>query len=655
MSVIKAQRRIGIFLIVMFGMLAVLAGRVAWIQFVEGKVLVAKAKMQLMDKKELHLPRGTIYDRNGRELAVSRMVKSLYANVGELNKDADVLANLLAPVLEIPAQDIKERLQIGGSFIWLKRTLEPEKTQQVEALIKDQDLKGLGFVEESKRYYPNKTLASQVLGFVGTDDVGLDGIELFLDKVIKGQLYEQDVETDSRGVPIFKSIFASMTAKQGRSVYLTIDSTIQFIVEQSLDKAMAKTHAKAATVIIMNPKTGEVLAMASRPTFDPNTFYKYTPNDWKNRAVSIIYEPGSTFKSIVAAAALQEGVVRPNDVFVDPGFVEVSGRRIQNWDGESYGTCTFTDILKYSVNTGFVQVGMKVGAARLNDYVRMFGFGKPTEIELPGEEEGLLFNPQEMRASDLATMSIGQSIAVTPLQLLRAVCAIGNEGVLLKPHIIKEIVNEDSSVYSNTPIEPVRQTVNPDTMHMLLDMMEKEVSEGGGQNAIVKGYRFAGKTGTAERLNEGGNGYQSGHYIASFVGLGPVEDPQVAALVVLDDPDGMIYGGQIAAPVFQEIMTQVMRYLNIRPQNAMELSGPLPEQPKSIPKTPALPPSTPVPEGKVLVPDLAGKTMREVGETLYKAGLPFVPVGSGIAVSQSVYPNTLVDVGTEVTVNFSSR
>ena len=435
---------------------------------------------------------------------------------------------------------------------------------------------------------------------------------------------------------------------------MTLDSTIQFIVEQSLDKVMAKTRAKAATVIILNPRTGEILAMANRPTYDPNNFSSFGQSVWKNRAISVIYEPGSTFKSVVAAAALQEKVVSPTEGFYDSGFIEVSGRRIKNWSGDSYGSVSFIDICKNSINTGFVQVGLRLGAARLSQYAKSFGFGKTTEIELPGEEEGILFNPQEMRDSDLATMSIGQSVAVTPLQLVTAVSAIANNGVLLKPHIVKEIYNADGSLAASTPTQPVRQVITPETANLLAGILEKVVSEGGGKKAIVKGYRFAGKTGTAEKLNENGGGYMSGHYIASFVGFGPVEDPQVAALVVIDDPEGIYYGGEIAAPVFGEIMTQVMRYLSIRPQNAPELPAAASPAAQLAPPV-AVASTIPVPKGKLLVPAVIGKTMREAGDKLVEAGLSFVPVGSGIAYRQSIPPNTIVDPGTEITVYFESR
>ncbi|WP_378955709.1 penicillin-binding protein [Pelosinus sp. sgz500959] len=648
---VRIEKRIVFFLSALMLAIFLVAGRIAWIQFIDGKNMVSKIATQLSESKALYSPRGTIYDRNGRELAISSMTKSLYANPSEI-KDADQISEKLAILLEMNPADIKTKLTAGGQFIWIKRMLEPVVSEKIQALIKQDDIKGLAFVEESKRYYPNDTLAAQVLGFVGTDDIGLDGLEMTLDKIIKGNLFKQLIDTDSHGIPIFKSIFTFSPNKQGKNVYLTLDSGIQFIVEQSLDKAVATTGAKGASVIVMNPHTGEILAMANRPTYNPNQFYKYTDNEWKNRAVAYNYEPGSTFKSVVAAAALQEGKAYPEEIFVDKGYVEVSGRRIQNWSGDAYGNVSFIEIIKESINTGFVQIGMRLGAYKMTEYAKAFGFGQATGIELPGEEEGLLFDPKDMRDSDTATMAIGQSIAVTPLQLVRAVGAIANGGVLLKPHIIKEIRNVDGSLDREIAVESLRQVITPETARTLTGMMEKVVSEGGGIKAKVKGYHFAGKTGTAEKLKDSGSGYSAGRYVASFVGFGPVEDPQVVVLVVLDDPYGVYYGGQIAAPVAGDILGQIMRHLNIRPQPANE-----PVVPNAQKQAPVImeKPVIQAPAGKVVVPNVLGMSMREAGESFNKVGLAIVPMGTGIAVRQSIPMNTIVDPSTEIAVIFEGQ
>jgi stage V sporulation protein D (sporulation-specific penicillin-binding protein) len=649
-NVVTLQRRIASFLVLLLVIILMLVIRIGWLQFIDGDRMAAKVAHQVKDSKILQSPRGTIYDRDGRELAISSLTRSLYADPSEI-KDPDTVVSLLAPLLQMKPDQIRERITVDGRFIWLKRMLDPAVAKQIETVIRDSNLKGLAFLEESKRYYPNDSLAAQVLGFVGTDDIGLDGMEMALDKIIKGKSIEQFVDTDSRGIPIFKSIFTFAPAKQGKNVYLTLDSTIQFIVEQSLDKAMLDIRPKGATVIVMNPHTGEILAMANRPTYNPNQFYKYSDREWKNRAVAYNYEPGSTFKSIVSAAALQEGQLYPEERFVDNGYVEVSGRRIQNWSGDSYGNVSFIQVIEQSINTSFVQIGMRLGAYKLTEYAKAFGFGKATGIELPGEEEGLLFKPEDMRDSDVATMSIGQSIAVTPLQLITAVSAIANEGVLLKPYIIKEIRNADGSIDRESVTKSVRQVISPENARILTGLMEKVVAEGGGKKASVKGYHFAGKTGTAEKLQDDGSGYSAGRYVASFVGFGPVEDPQVAILVVLDDPQGAYYGGEIAAPIGGEILEKIMRHLNIHPQ----IVNPLPASTESF-KVSSIPqPKVQAPPGKVVVPNVTGKSIREVGETLTQLGLSIVPVGTGVAVRQNIAENTIVETGTEITIYFEVR
>lgn len=637
----------------LFGVMVI---RYAWLQLVEGDALSERMRNQVGYDFAIQSPRGTITDRNGREMAVSLMTKSLYIAPNHV-KDPETLASDLAPLINMSEQEILDDISAGGGFVWVKRRMEHDEYETVRKMIREKSYTDcVGFRDEAKRYYPNDILGANVLGFVGTDDKGLDGIEQGLDGLLKGEVKEKYLTTDRQNRPILDSIFSSQRQYKGeycKNVGLTLDGGIQFIVEQELDRAMAENNPQAITCVVMNPKTGEVLAMASRPSYNPNSFADYSPEVWKNRAVSFIYEPGSTFKSVVAAAALQEKVVSPNQVFVDPGYVMVSGRRIQNWSGTSFGTVTFTDVVKQSLNTGFAQVGLRLGAQKLTDYAKLFGFGTPTGIELPGEEGGLLFNPDDMRDSDVATMAIGQSIAVTPLQLVTAMSAIANDGVLLKPHIVKSITNADGSVYEEKGTTEVRRTIESATDKTLVGLLEQVVASGGGKKAAVKGYRIAGKTGTAQKIRPDGSGYMEGHYIASFCGFAPVEDPQITVLVMIDDPGtGNYYGGQIAAPVASRIFTQLFRYLHIEPSSdpfaGMESKAkPSAKTQKSYSGT--------VPDGKVVVPDFAGKSMREAAQLASDRGLNCDPDGSGYAVSQSIPANTLVDKGTTVTVQFQSQ
>ena len=469
-------------------------------------------------------------------------------------------------------EEILERIGRGGGFVWLKRQMEPEMTNAVKNLMKQKPEYNacLGFRQESKRYYPNDMLAANVLGFVGTDDKGLDGIEQQFDSMIKGEDQEASIFTDALARPILDSVFMTNSPVDAncKNIQLTINAQYQFIVEKALDKALVEHGAQSVTAVVMNPQNGEILAMATRPSYDPNYFYKYSPETWKNKAVSDIYEPGSTFKSIVAAAGFQEKIVSPSDIFVDPGRIEVSGRVIQNWTGDSFGTVTFLDVVKNSINTGFAELGLKLGGERLMNYARKFGFGERTGIELPGEEPGILFDPKDMVASDVATSSIGQSIAVTPLQMVTAMSAIANDGVLLKPHIVKAIYNADGSVYQQMEKEEVRRCIDSDVDKTLKSVLEQVVSTGGGSKASIEGYNIAGKTGTAQKIDMVHGGYMPGHYIASFCGFGPVENPQFTVLVVINDPGtDNYYGGQIAAPIAHDIFVQLFRYANVKPIN----------------------------------------------------------------------------------------
>lgn len=649
------HKRIAGILLIILGSLCLLIVRIGWIQFVDGKRMAEKMKAQLADTKTLYSPRGVIYDRNGRELALSAMRKSLYADPGEIpNERKDATARVIAPLLDMKISDVAEMLRTDSRFVWIRRTLEPEVSDKILAAIKEHKLTGLHSVEESKRYYPNGSLAAHILGFVGTDDVGLDGIEMSYDRLIRGGVEKRRIETDSTGVPIFHSIYEGQPSRQVSNLVLTVDSSMQFIVEKTLDKVMVEKKARGAAVVIMDPRTGEILAMASRPGYDPNHFGRFTQDSWKNRAISFVYEPGSTFKAVVAAAAMQEGLVSANDTFNDAGQISIGGITVKNWDGEGRGVIPFTEVIKESINTGFIMVGERLGSPKLMQYTRQFGFGRTTDLRLPGEEEGLLFEAKNMRTSDLASVSIGQSIAVTPIQLLTAVSAIANDGVLLRPYIVREVRNADGSTVSHATTEVVRQVISAETAKNLTAMLEKVVSEGGGKPASVNGYRFAGKTGTAEKLKLNGSGYESGHYIASFVGFGPVEAPQLAALVVIDDPVGAYYGGQVAAPVFRDIMTQIMLYLTLKQ------SVPATAPSSSVPQVPAW--TVPLEaetvtakQGKMAIPDVRGKTIREAGHILTEAGFSFVPVGSGIAVTQQPAPSTIAAAGTEVKVTFGAR
>ena len=647
--------------------------RLGWLQIVRADDLRKQSDNQLTADLTQKHPRGRIVDREGEELAVSIMTGSLYVDPEGMSDDSlvskaqprrdarRIAADLLAPVLKMDKERLYSIFTGGGRFVWLKRTMEPKEEEQVRKIIKDNKLPGLHFLEESKRYYTKKRTAAQILGFIGTDDVGLSGIEYQLNDILKGKDTKYSLMVDAAGQQILSSLIndapQDMEKKQEQlpTVYLTLDSKMQYVLEDAMDDAIARTKAKGAAAIIMDPYTGEILGMASRPTFDPNNFHKYSQESWNNKAVSMIYEPGSVFKHIVGCMGLTEGIISPNTIFNDAGSIRIADRVIHNWDGEGLGYVPFSAIIKFSINTGMVQLGMSLGADRLISYAKKFGFGSPTGIDLPGEEYGILYDPKMMYEPDVATMAIGQGVAVTPIQVLRAICAIANGGELLKPYIIKKIVAPDGSVIQEGQKQVVRNVITPEVAAQMRAMMEKVVSEGGGKTAAIKGYRIAGKTGTAEKLAEGG-GYAAGKYIASFVGFVPADKPKYAMLVMLDTPQGAFYGSQVSAPIFRDTLQQILVAKGIQPTNreglpSFDMMNKQAAQGEAKPKK--LPQILLLPNGKIKLPDFKGIDMRYTAELLQQGHLRLKPYGSGSAYQQRPAPGTEVAEGTTVEVWFN--
>ncbi len=661
----RQNKRAGFVLFILFLLFWGCIARLFWLQIVEGQEMSLRAAENKNIMRELQSPRGSIFDRDGRELAVSLISLSLYVDPagmddsrilkhGAVQRDPRKLAaSLLAEPLRKSEQELYGAFTSDSRFVWLERTMDKDRTDRIEKIIADNKLNGFGFIKESKRYYPMGKLAAQILGFVGTDDRGLSGLELYFDSMLKSAVEPQLIETDMAGRPIFSSVLENNKAKKMAAVYLTIDNRIQFVAEKALDRAMSDTGAKSAAAIVLDVKSGEVLAMVSRPTFDPNYFYNYQPADWSNRAVSTIYEPGSTFKPVVAAAAVNEGVIQPYSLLNDFGRIKVDDREIKNSEGKAYGSVSFLTVITKSLNTGMVEVGLAMGPERINQYLKAFGFGSYTGIELPGEEEGILFKTKEMRQIDLASTSIGQGIAVTPLQLVRAIGAIANGGNLLHPYIVEKVMHSDGTVVNTGGKDKPQRVISEDTSKKILDMMENVVKEGGGAPAAIPGYRVAGKTGTAEKLKEGG-GYATGEYIASFIGVAPVEAPRFVVLVLVDTPEHVYYGSQVAAPVFKEIMQQALVIKGIEPSSALALPvvGPGSGQTAPVKNEKDKTASARLSSGQTAVPDLKGYTMRVCAKLLQQNSLSLTPEGSGRAVRQQPSAGSPVKVGSEVMVWF---
>lgn len=637
-----------------------------WVQVVNADELQKKAADKLTANIDKKNPRGKIVDRNGEELAVSIMSGSLYVDPLNMKDDPALTgqkafrdvrrlsANLLAPVLKMDADELYKDFNEPLHFMYLKRTMEPKEVEAVKKIIKENKLPGIHFLEESKRYYTKKHAAAQVIGFVGTDDKGLSGIELELDSALQGKETKYKAFFDTAGNQILGREYQKGERKNNLStVYLTLDGKMQYVLEDAMDDAIKRTKAKGAAAIIMDPYTGEILGMASRPTFDPNEFGKYPSASWSNKAVSMIYEPGSVFKPIVGCMGLTEGIITPNTLIQDDGSIKIADRVIHNWDGEGMGLVPFSEVIKFSINTGMVQLGMKLGAHKLIDYSKKFGFGEPTKIDLPGEESGILYAPENMYEPDIATMAIGQGIAVTPLQMLRAICAIANGGELLQPYIVKEVVDADGNVIQKGEKKIVRRVLTEQVAQQMRLMMEKVVSEGGGKPAAIKGYRIAGKTGTAEKLAEGG-GYAAGEYIASFVGFVPADKPKYAMLVMLDTPQGAFYGSQVSAPIFRDTLQQILVAKGIQPSSSEGLPS-FSEMGTDGRKEPAaikLPQLLQAEDGKIKLPDFTGVNMRQAADILGQGSLRLLPYGSGSAYQQKPPAGSTVAQGDTVEIWF---
>jgi cell division protein FtsI (penicillin-binding protein 3) len=536
-----------------------IAARLYDLQVVRYEHYTSKAERQQQRVVTLDPPRGTIYDARGRELAVSLQVDSAYAVPPEIT-DPAAAARALAGV--VPGLDVaKLTRQLAGDreFVWVARKLDPPVARKV----RDLELKGLYFLPESKRYYPMGTLAAQVLGYVGTDNHGLAGLELVYDEEITGKPGVRTVLRDARRGTVVSQALSFAEAEPGHDLYLTLDATVQHIAERELAKAIDERGAKRGSVILLDPATGGVLAMASYPTFNPNDFGGYSPESWRNRAIADVYEPGSTFKVVTAAAALEAGVVKADDV-IDCGMGGITiwkGIRVR--DHHPYGLLSFAQVISKSSNVGVIRVALRLGNERLYRTIRDFGFGRLTGVDLPGESAGILHPLERWGPIDKAFISFGQGVSVTPLQLVAATAAIANGGNLLKPHVVAAVSRGETRVakYPQPPV--VWRAISPATASELTRLLEAVVTEGTGKPAAVAGYRVAGKTGTAQIPVRGG--YHG--YLPSFVGFAPADQPAVVGLVAIAEPQGgQYYGGQVAAPAFGAIARQVLLYRGVHPE-----------------------------------------------------------------------------------------
>jgi len=589
--------------------------------------------------------RGPILDREGRPLAVSVDAESLYA-VPQDVADPRTTAAALARALSLDSagrREVQAKLQRKSAFVWIERKLDPLTARRVREL----SLEGIGFVAEHRRYYPQRELAAHVLGYVGVDNTGMGGIEYGLESHIRGRAAKVVVHTDARRRPVAQT---ERPSTDGATVVLALDEAIQYVAERELERAVAETQAASGMVIVVEPFSGEILALAGRPTFNPNRYNAYPSSRWRNRAVSDVFEPGSIFKIVTAAAAIQENVVSPGEVLdCGNGRIEISGTVIN--DHAVFDRLTFAQAVTRSSDIGMIRVAQRLGRDNFARYVRDFGFGAPTGVDLPGESAGLFRPTPRWSALSLPSLSFGQEIGVTGLQIAMAAAAIANGGYLMKPIVVKRIEDADGRVVRETKPLVVRRVLQPETVDTLTDILRAVVREGTGQAAAVAGFVVAGKTGTAQKVDASGR-YSMVDHVASFVGWAPAARPALVVLASLDTPRGAKnQGGDVAAPLFARVAEGALRVLAVPPDDPGRVLRAVTSAPEAVvpaayrPQAPPRPAVLPPDDEPDLMPDLRGRSAREAAIAAARRGLVVELRGSGHVIVQSPEPGAEIEPG----------
>ncbi len=646
---------------------AIILIRLVQLQVFKHDFYTQRALQRQQARRSILPPRGIIYDSHMDELATSVTVSTAVAEPRRM-QNISRAAQDLAAILDLDPQQLLSRMKDPArqSFLIIKRRIDP----QAEKYIKSLEIDGVYFVDESMRVYPNRELASQTLGFVNMNGDGGAGIELQYDRKLKGKegFYSLDIDARRRSF----SVSVDKSPVQGHSLVLSIDKSIQHIVDRELTERVENTQARAGTAIVMESETGRILALANYPQFNCNTYNKYEPELWRNRAVSDMYEPGSTFKVVVATAALEAGLVRMDEM-IDCGMGSITiGRHIFH-DHKEYGLLSFSEILEHSSNVGAVKLGLRLGKPRLYEALRNFGFGSKTGIDLPGEIVGLVRDQKDWSGLSIGAISFGQEVGVTSIQMLIAINAIANGGYRVRPSIVDRIIDEKGDLVSVNAPERM-QLMSPQTAQIVSNAFEGVVIRGTGKRAALKGYRAAGKTGTAQKIV--GGRYATGKYIASFIGFAPLPNPKIAILVQIDEPKGIYYGGDVCAPVFQAIAQEVLMQLHIPPDRNLPLPeivpmaaetdsedflpnaavvqslippagiGQLPEEQREVISMEV--------EGRwVELPDFRGLSKRGVLKWCTDLGINLKSSGSGVAVFQTPLPGAKMPAGSICNVTFA--
>jgi cell division protein FtsI (penicillin-binding protein 3) len=662
-------RRVFVLVAVMGLWGTVISARLYFLHVVESADLQNRALRQQQRTLDVSPRRGAIYDRNGNELAISIKVDSVFAVADEV-VDPALTAARLSKLTGVAKAELVKKLQSGRSFTWIKRKLSENEA----TAIREAKLPGIYFQKEDQRFYPKRQLAAHVLGYVNMDEEGMGGLEYRYNDKVRGESGKIVVMTDARGHR-FDSVEQPPAA--GANLVTTIDENIQFIIEKELQATVKRTRPKGVSIVAMDPQNGEILGMANYPQFNPNDYGKYSPNTWANRAVSQVYEPGSTFKIVTVAAALEERLTRPDEI-IDclNGSIVLYGHRIR--DHKPFGLLSVTEVIQKSSDVGVIKLGLRLGDDRFASYINRLGFGRPTNIDLPGEERGLTKPASRWSKVSVGAISMGQEIGVTPLQIVSLVSSVANGGILYQPYVVKRVEHPQSGILDEA--EPRGERVmSVATAEKVKGMLEVVVTDGTAKSARLDGYSAAGKTGTAQKIDETGR-YSKTKHIASFAGYAPASSPMVSLIVVIDEPQGLYNGGEVAAPVFKTIAEQILRYMSVAPDVPLSSPQTTEGKPKtdrtkepgnrSVSPPPAVSggwkvvdaafsvrpaASEPFAFGEIAVPNFHGKSLRQITEECLRLGLRLRSAGSGAAIEQFPPPGTSVRAGADIQIRFSTR
>ncbi|WP_343343610.1 stage V sporulation protein D [Terrisporobacter petrolearius] len=616
---INSRKRLVIVMVLACSLFLALVFRIGYLQLIKGEWLSTKASEQQTREIPIEAKRGTIYDTNMKELAVSVTKYTVWCKPVEV-KDAKKTSEELAQILDEKYDDVYKKVSKKNmALVKVKRWIDDDMADKITKA----GLSGIWVAEDNQRYYPYGNFASYVLGHTSSDSSGVAGIELKYDNVLKGTAGKLIVSTDAAGKEIPQGSEQYYEPTTGNGLVLTVDEVIQHYCEKAAQKAYEENNASKVTIIAMDPKTGELKAMVKKPDYDPNTPTKAIypayeellaecKNDnekikaystmWRNTAVSDTYEPGSTFKLITSSAGLEEGVVKQDDKFTCSGSVMVEGKKIKCWRSyRPHGSETFKQGVQNSCNPVFVEVGRRLGVSKMYNYIDAFGLNKKTGIDLPGEAGSIMYNEKDVGPVELATISFGQSISVTPMQLITAVCSIVNDGNRMEPRLVKAYTDNKGNITKKVDPVQVKQVISKETSEQMREIMESVVTEGGGKIAYLPGYRLGGKTGTAQKVIDGS--YAQGHYVCSFIGMAPADDPQIVVLAIVDEPTNVMqFGSTTAGPIIKEVMGNTLKYLGVEPKYTEE------EKAENV-------------KNKVKVPDVRGLSIEDATKVLEESKL----------------------------------